>query len=294
MANKLNERFGQDGTNAIAHPKTKNRTDKPATYYLTVGENESVTNYDGFVMSNKQLTKSLSKNDFNQAAKTIKPEVIIAAAKEMVKRYGKDKYIHVWRDKYSYGPMTGKQHGREGVVDIWIPSIKAWKYGLELKNITEADIDESKYHSLGASNIDQRYQHVGGTLTVNGLIKLLQDKAKRFGDKAIRVFDDKTLRYFDIYDTNAVKGDIGLNLIIDTATPTPESMIFKKVDKQTNQQELNLDEFENSQLINGTGYKGTNSSTANSCAQDAVVSTISEKEDELDSKIEEAMKEIYK
>lgn len=177
MAKKVNERFGQDGTNAIAHPKTANRTNKPATYYLTVGENESVTNYDGFVMANKQLTKSLSKNDFSHAAKTIKPEVIIAAAKEMVKRYGKDKYIHVWRDKYSYGPMTGKQHGREGVVDIWIPSIKAWKYGLELSNIAEAE---------------------------------------------------------------------------------------------------KVNEFENSPLIKGTGYKGTNSSTANSCAQDAVATTLVE------------------
>lgn len=269
MNKKVNERFGQDGTHAISHPKTANRTNKAATYYLTVGENESVTNYDGFVMSNKQLTKSLSKNDFNHAAKTIKPEVIIAAAKEIVKRYGKDKYIHVWRDKYSFGPMTGKQHGREGVVDIWIPSIKAWKYGLELSNITEAEkvnefensplIKGSGYKSTNSSTANSCAQDA---VTSNVIKESIN-------------FDNITTKAQIIEVLNALMECVEE---LDSGNVHEHNKLMEAFEDLV----ILLEEYE---------YLPENKQTEDT--KEEKQEQIKEK-DELDSKIEEALKEIYK
>lgn len=133
MNKRVDEQSGMND-NPINHPNTKNRTDKPATYYVTVGETDRLTSYDGFAMSNQQITSGVNNTtDFPKAFKTIYPVTIIDFAKKIKDKYP-DKYVSIWRDLYSFGPQSkkGSNFARPGMMTQWSPRYEFWSNGLDV------------------------------------------------------------------------------------------------------------------------------------------------------------------
>lgn len=133
---KLKEVAGQDGITPIKHGRSTNRaSSKPPTYYVTIQENELLSNYDSFAMDNFRPTDGVNnRRDFPMAFKTTDPDRIMQFAKS-VQRANPGKYIGVWRDRYAIGPQSklGTNFARPGCLTTWIPSLKYWSRGLDAR-----------------------------------------------------------------------------------------------------------------------------------------------------------------
>ena len=69
-----------------------------------------------------------------------------------VKKYGNEMYVHVFRQSYSHGMQTQKDHVRAGeLLDRWSPKGKYWLYDYapvealvdNVAAVNEDDVDES-------------------------------------------------------------------------------------------------------------------------------------------------------
>ena len=124
------------------------------------------------------------------------------------------------------------------------------------------------------------YDWKDGSLTGKGLMKMIEDSdtaRQNTLDAPVRIYDRKSGKYFNIVDSHLGKKNTSLVLEIDAGKPI-ESELSEADDRELM-----------SHALDAVGVKA---STANSAAQNAVEMSVLEKE--LDDKIEEAMKEIYK
>lgn len=159
----LNE-FQHDGAHIPRHPSRRNPTDKPTKYYVAVSYNPNFD--DGqFVASGGGLTRTASNNDFSRAATTIIPAKAVEMAEKAAAKYGKDMYVFLFKEEYSHGTQTGRDHARSGLrVDKWYPQGQYWSNGLQAvkqlmedeSNLNESrDFNAAKHLSIEcSSNLD--------------------------------------------------------------------------------------------------------------------------------------------
>lgn len=137
-----------DGHWLPKHPTQRNPTEKPTIYYLGVDESDDFRGYGSYVMPNGNLTSSASNDDFRSAAVTKVPAQLKAMIDKAVARYGKDKYIFVFKEAYTYGTQTHKSHARPSVIDVWYPNGQYWRYGLSAVDaLQENDMLKGKPHN---------------------------------------------------------------------------------------------------------------------------------------------------
>lgn len=96
-------------------------------------------------MPNGNLTSNTSNAAFSAAAKTRLPSKLKQMVDQAVKRYGKDRYVLVYKEEYSHGTQTGKDHARSGLLlDAWCPKDGGyWYYGYQ----PIEDLDSSPFLS---------------------------------------------------------------------------------------------------------------------------------------------------
>ena len=64
-------------------------------------------------------------------------------AEKAAAKYGKEMYVFLFKEEYSYGTQTHKSHARSGLlVDKWYPDEQYWKYGLSVVNEKERTLNE--------------------------------------------------------------------------------------------------------------------------------------------------------
>lgn len=140
-----------DGIWLPKHPTHRNPTDKPVVYYLGVDESDDFRGYGSYIMVNGGLTSSASSSDFKLARVTTQKSTLKSMISSAIAKYGKTKYIFVFKEEYSYGTQTHKRHARPSVVDIWYPSGQYWRYGLAV--VDGSTVNESSRSYGDASSI---------------------------------------------------------------------------------------------------------------------------------------------
>ena len=136
--------FQHDGAHIPRHPSRRNPTDKPTKYYVAVSYSPNFD--DGqFVAAGGGLTRTASNHDFNRAATTIIPAKAVEMAERAAAKYGKDMYVFLFKEEYSHGSQTQRDHARSGLrVDKWYPQDQYWSNGLQaLKQLLEGTVNES-------------------------------------------------------------------------------------------------------------------------------------------------------
>ena len=129
-----------DGIHLPHHQSRRNETDKPTVYYIGVDDSDEFRIRGQFVMPNLQLTSGPTNDDFRYAAVTKVPQKLKEFIARVLAKYGKSKYIFVFKEEYSYGMQTHKRHARPSVVDVWYPNGQYWRYGLSfLDGLQESD-----------------------------------------------------------------------------------------------------------------------------------------------------------
>ena len=124
----LNE-FMHDGTHIPRHPSRRNPTNKPTLYYIAVDYDPNLSNYGQYVRPDGGLTDDVANSSFNHAGVTTNPDLLIKRVNDAVAKYGKDMYVMVFKQEYSYGNQTMKNHLRGGLLlDRWNPKGKYWQY----------------------------------------------------------------------------------------------------------------------------------------------------------------------
>ena len=153
---QLNE-FRHDGLHSAANSH-RNPTDKPAIYYIGVDQySDNFSGYDGYVTSDGNLT---APNDFKKAGVTKLPATLKNAIAKAVAKYGKKYYIFVFKEEYSYGAWTHKNHARPFVIDIWYPDGQYWKYGLKPVNSLNESISGKSPFSRIKEALKQKFDVV--------------------------------------------------------------------------------------------------------------------------------------
>ena len=92
-----------DGSWLPKHPTHRNPTDKPTIYYLGVDDSDDFRGYGSYIMPNGNLTHGASNGDFKSAAVTKVPSSLKGMIDKALAKYGKDKYIFVFKEEYTYG-----------------------------------------------------------------------------------------------------------------------------------------------------------------------------------------------
>ena len=132
-----------DGIHLPRHQSHRNQSERKTIYYVAVDYNEEISDWGQFVSQNGKLTNDLSNENFKHASRTIDPQKAIIMANDAVQKYGKGEgmYVFLYREAYSYGMQTHKNHARPAPIDIWSPQTQSWRY--DLKHIRREIMDES-------------------------------------------------------------------------------------------------------------------------------------------------------
>ena len=141
-----------DGLWMPRHQTRRNETGKKPVYYIALDFGGDF-NYGQYLMPNGNLTDNDSNRTFDTAAfKTVIPAKLDQMAKLAVKKYGDKMYVHVFRQDYSHGTQTHKDHMRPAeLIDKWSPKGKYWLYDYapvealvdNAAAVNEDDVDES-------------------------------------------------------------------------------------------------------------------------------------------------------
>lgn len=206
-----------DGTWLPKHPTRRNVADKPTVYYIAVDEVFNLSNYGGYVMPNGSLTDSTSNVAFNHAAKTRLPSKLKEMVSQAVKKYGKDKYVLVYKEEYSHGNQTGKDHARSGLMlDAWVPKNGGyWYYGyqpidrlVDTAVVTESrEFDSVKSIKIScATDVDLNGQYFRASI---------QDEMKELGIAAALPLDWLSYVFGHMFSSNAGWTEEIENMVLD-------------------------------------------------------------------------------
>lgn len=190
-------------------------------------------------------------------------------------------------------------------IELSIPLIAKTEYENKNYSLVDFGVSESEEQLDEAAYNFDKYDWKDGSITGKGLIALISDTDKYSYNNAVKIYDRKSGKFYDIIDSMIDYKNSGLVLDIDTSKESTGKAVLNNnesedMKKQIDKSEEKLKEAdEREPLAHALDPVGVKASTANSIEQDAVEMTLIEKEDAeleeaIDKDIEEAMEEIYK